>query len=144
MVLSSKVALRVQILSVRLENSKVQCYELPSEGEAYSARVDRKVEHKFDNAGLLEVRFSLNLSAQVGEVLVSDVAATFVATYSLKDVDGLTEENFAAFAEVNGTYNIWPYCREYVQSSFQRLGLPQLVLPVLLVDPQARTSSTIQ
>jgi preprotein translocase subunit SecB len=32
---------------------------------------------------------------------------------------------------MNGIYNIWPYWREYVQTTTSRLGLPPLTLPVL-------------
>jgi hypothetical protein len=42
-----------------------------------------------------------------------------------------------AFAKVNGVFNAWPYFREIVQSTMQRMDLPPVILPVYRV-PQAK------
>jgi len=42
----------------------------------------------------------------------------------------IRDELFAAFADINGTYNAWPYVRELVQNTVVRMGLPPFVLPV--------------
>jgi hypothetical protein len=42
-------------------------------------------------------------------------------------------EDVRAFAEYNSTFNAWPYWREFVQSMCARMGLPQVVVPVLPV-----------
>lgn len=40
---------------------------------------------------------------------------------------------FAAFANVNGMFNAWPYVRELVHSTVARMGLPPMILPVYRV-----------
>jgi len=37
---------------------------------------------------------------------------------------------FSSFAEINGTYNGWPYIREQIQAITSKMGLPPIVLPV--------------
>jgi hypothetical protein len=49
------------------------------------------------------------------------------------------QEHLAAFAKVNGIYNVWPYFRELVQSMGSRLGLPPVVLPVFRVPRPSRS-----
>jgi hypothetical protein len=41
-----------------------------------------------------------------------------------------------AFAEVNGTYNVWPYFRELFQSTITRMGLPPVVVPLYRASAQ--------
>jgi hypothetical protein len=42
-----------------------------------------------------------------------------------------------AFAKVNGVFNAWPYFREYIQTTTQRMNLPPIIIPVYRVPPQA-------
>ena len=41
----------------------------------------------------------------------------------------MTDELFAVFSDINVPLNTWPYFREYVHSSFQRLNVPAFILP---------------
>jgi hypothetical protein len=59
------------------------------------------------------------------------IKAKFLLDYSVKSLEGITDEILDAFGKVNGIHNIWPYWREYVQTTTCRLSLPPLVLPVL-------------
>lgn len=75
------------------------------------------------------------------------IKATFVVTYSLDSFEDLSEENFRAFAELNGIFNAWPYWRELVQSTTARMGLDQVVVPVYRVSrkraPKAEKNSLL-
>lgn len=51
--------------------------------------------------------------------------------YGVHSTEGLGKEHLAAFGELNGVYHIWPYWREYVQSTCARMGFPTLTMPVL-------------
>ena len=53
--------------------------------------------------------------------------ATFIADYQCKLE--LDEENLDSFANSHLCYHIWPYWREFVQSTCGRLSLPCLVVP---------------
>jgi hypothetical protein len=59
-----------------------------------------------------------------------EIRAEYWLLYSLSNTEGLREENFRAFADLNGVYNVWPYWREYVQSTVARMGMPPLPIPV--------------
>lgn len=37
------------------------------------------------------------------------------------------------FAKVNAIYNVWPYWREFIESTMQRFALPPFTLPLLKV-----------
>ncbi|SIN69404.1 hypothetical protein SAMN05444166_0173 [Singulisphaera sp. GP187] len=59
-----------------------------------------------------------------------EVSAAFVVVYTLNSFDGLTEDNFQAFAMLNGVFNAWPFWREFVRSATSRMGLPPVIVPV--------------
>lgn len=58
------------------------------------------------------------------------IEALFVVDYSVPSLGGLKKQNFDAFGQMNGVYNVWPYWREFVQSMTVRMGLPPLTVPV--------------
>jgi len=58
------------------------------------------------------------------------IEAWFVLQYEVDSFEGLGKRNIDAFGELNGLYNVWPYWREYVQSTTVRMGLPALTIPV--------------
>ncbi|MBA3980993.1 MAG: hypothetical protein C0462_10380 [Alcanivorax sp.] len=51
-----------------------------------------------------------------------EIAAVFQARYLCKRQ--LEKEELAAFAKDNVGFHVWPYWREFVQSSCNRIGLP--------------------
>jgi len=44
-----------------------------------------------------------------------------------------SKAELASFAKVNGVYNAWPYFREYVQTTTQRMSLPPVIMPVFRI-----------
>ena len=58
------------------------------------------------------------------------ISASFALLYKLESFEGLTQESFKQFSDVNGIYNAWPYWREFVQNTVARMGLPPLAIPV--------------
>jgi hypothetical protein len=64
------------------------------------------------------------------------VQAVFDVVYDISDAEDPATESVDAFARINSLYNAWPYWREFVQSSVQRMGLPTLMVP-LLTGPMA-------
>jgi hypothetical protein len=113
-----------------------------------------------------DLRFKRNMSAKLDEarkslIVLADLAVDVVAhdpaisdalncscVYQLEygfNVSGGPQgedlrQYLAAFANVNGIYNAWPYFRELVQSMASRAGLPPIVLPVFRV---ARPSAPV-
>jgi hypothetical protein len=56
------------------------------------------------------------------------VEANFFLEYKLLNPDEVSKDDLETFARINGVYTVWPYWREFVQSSCSRLQLPPLVL----------------
>jgi hypothetical protein len=63
------------------------------------------------------------------------LAATYLAIYELPSADERDQTALQYFAQLNGTYNIWPYWRELVQTVTGRVGLASYVVPVLRLQP---------
>lgn len=63
-------------------------------------------------------------------------------SYSLPEQvsDGISDEQLEAFAQLNGTFNAWPYWREYVHQVFQRMELPSIVLPLYRKPAVSKTA----
>src|SRR6266566_2163153 len=125
---------RIQILEVRLlecrSEQKHSNNELP---RRITTNID--VDTHFDASSLrLSVypRFLLLVKEQntAPEDFFIRIEARFVVSYAVRSEEGLTQDNFDAFGERNGIYNVWPYWREFVQSTTARMGLPPLTLPV--------------
>ncbi|WP_419938296.1 hypothetical protein [Candidatus Palauibacter sp.] len=68
-------------------------------------------------------------NAEQEQELVS-IDATFLAVYRLEDASSYPRDALGHFAELNGTYNVWPYWRELVQTFAARAGMGGLVVPV--------------
>jgi hypothetical protein len=59
------------------------------------------------------------------------VKATFELAYELPEVFTVSNDDLKVFADTNGVFNAWPYWREFLQSTLQRMALPPIVLPLL-------------
>lgn len=68
------------------------------------------------------------------------VECTFEVSYQLRPEFTPTAEQIKAFKDGNAIFNCWPYCRQYVQETIQRMGYPPLLLPLLRVQTKHRES----
>ncbi|WP_305457925.1 hypothetical protein [Photobacterium leiognathi] len=57
-----------------------------------------------------------------------EIKGTFSAKY--ESPERLTQEQIEAFSEKNVGFNVWPYWREYVQSSCMRLNIEPIEVPL--------------
>lgn len=57
-------------------------------------------------------------------VVLFEVEALFSANYSINDSKRPSEKAIRVFAEENGLYHVWPYWREFIQSTCSRVGIP--------------------
>jgi preprotein translocase subunit SecB len=134
--LTTLIASRVQIKSVRLLNAKVNFN--PSEileGLTVNFGFDSEASAN-ENEKTISVRTKFQTFAQkeeetdVKEAPVS-IQGEYELEYSIESFDQIKQENIKAFGSMNGIYNAWPYWREFVQSMTVRMGLPPLTLPVM-------------
>jgi hypothetical protein len=66
-----------------------------------------------------------------------EVTAEYLLTYNLSDgADTLPEKAFQVFAANTGVFNAWPFFREFVRSSTDRMSIPPLILPLMKMPPR--------
>lgn len=68
--------------------------------------------------------------ARVESGALVDLTATLLVTYRLEGAHAYPRDALQQFADLNGTYNAWPYWRELVQSMTTRAGLSGITAPV--------------
>lgn len=66
---------------------------------------------------------------QVLNFMKAEIIATFVAEYILTKAD-TDNKAIEEFAKKNAGFHVWPYWREFVQNTCNRLSLPEVVLPM--------------
>ncbi|RME58747.1 hypothetical protein D6779_05805 [Candidatus Parcubacteria bacterium] len=59
----------------------------------------------------------------------AEITAIFSSEYMLRDKEAFDEEAMAEFLAHNVRHHVWPYWREYVQSTCGRMGLPIIPVP---------------
>lgn len=138
------IARQVELHSVSLYSAEVSSHVDPLDPpeelhfrQGYRARYElprRHPDHLF-------VYVDLNLAASEPaedeanpDRVVLD--ATYLLVYTLKTEVDAPEDALQHFAELNGTYNVWPYWRELVQTVTGRVGLASIIVPVF--RPRAR------
>jgi hypothetical protein len=73
---------------------------------------------------------------RVGPVVTVECA--YEVDYLVREKFELRADHVTAFKDGNAIFNAWPYFREFLQSSLQRMGLPPLVAPFLRLQPRAK------
>ncbi|MCX5644598.1 MAG: hypothetical protein NTZ17_07915 [Phycisphaerae bacterium] len=133
---AAKVAGIVNLQAVKLLECNCKRRSSPPGG---SKTFDIKQAFRFElndeqNALGVSIQFVLNATdegkEQKKENTFLSIGATFVLWYSIDSKEGLDDKALGSFATLNGTYNAWPYWREFVQSVTSRMGLPPLTIPV--------------
>jgi hypothetical protein len=136
-----KVSDRVDLQSVKLLacdcKQKPKCPEGPKTFDI--ERTSRFEVDKEQNVVGVFIRFVLNAFAegveQKPENSFLTMEATFLLLYSINSTEGLDDDAYKSFAELNGMYNAWPYWREFVQSITSRMQVPTLTIPVFRISP---------
>lgn len=132
--LAVKVSDIVAIEDVRLIDSK--CHQHPrEEGKDNAFEIDHSVEVKVDrevNYVFVIAHFSFKgfASQDKKQDPFVKAEASFLLSYKVDDFEGLNEDNFREFSNLNGIYNAWPYWREFLQNTLARMALPHLTIPV--------------
>lgn len=96
--------------------------------------------------GVFYVLASLQLTVAAsaedqGRELVS-IRAQYEIKYRVPRKFATTQKALKSFANINGLYNAWPYFREFVQTTTQRMDLPGIVLPVYRISTPRAEKNT--
>ncbi len=133
------VARHVQIESVTLTdmNMKATLHEIGQQvelrlGNWFRCRHELRPTDPDRVFVYVELKFEANPDgeADLESGALLRLSATFRATYRLEDANSYPQDALQHFADLNGTYNVWPYWREFVNTSTGRAGLPGVIVPV--------------
>ena len=132
----------VQLEDVRLIECSAKTYISKREGVSSEVTLNHgaRVVQPIDEEGL----FILHAGIE-GQIRPRDetdrtrdpsVALKVVFELSYRVPKGTQAKDAALqeFAKVNGVFNAWPYCREFIQGLTTRMGLPAVVIPVFRIS----------
>lgn len=140
----SRIVSAVQIQDVRLREAGYRSLfaldELAENCTVTSAH-DASIARRPDEDGrfIVLTTFKLAVHADDEGALQAEVNAVFELSYGIPATESFSQEELDAFGRVNAVFNAWPYWRELVQTSFARMSLPKLVVPLFRVpggDPR--------
>jgi len=63
------------------------------------------------------------------------VKATFELAYKMPENFPVEPKDLQTFANLNGIFNVWPYFREFIQSTFAKMSFPLVVVPLMRIGP---------
>lgn len=135
---ASLVSRSVQIESVALTqiamDTDLDPNESPEElrlGQQFRCRYETGESQRDRLFVYVSLLFDASVAPQgPAERRVVDLSATFLATYRIEEAASFPEDALQHFADLNGTYNVWPYWRELVHTFTGRAGLSGIVVPV--------------
>lgn len=135
-----KVADRVDLQSVKLLECDCRQQPISPKGKkAFDIEEAARFEiNQEENIIGVFIQFALNAFGEgvehKKENSFLNIRTTFLLLYKINSMEGLDDTAFRSFAELNGTYNAWPYWREFVQSITSRMELPTLTIPVFRIS----------
>ena len=138
--LAIEVHKNAQISDVRLARAKVTADRpgsaLKEQPITLSMGVKAERIEPSANSLLIDIDFRLTGSrndSPLKKKTIICLECTFEVSYLLRPEFTPTTEQVNAFKDGNAIFNCWPYCRQYVQETIQKLGYPPLILPFLQV-----------
>jgi len=100
-------------------------------GSEYKAMLDEK-NHEGIILFLFEAAVRL-IDPSVNEdddgFVKAEISAFFEAEYEIINPDEFNEDGMSQFLIQNVPIHVWPYWREYVQSTCARIGIPEISTP---------------
>ncbi|NBB96489.1 MAG: hypothetical protein GVY16_12230 [Planctomycetes bacterium] len=105
-------------------------------GLRWSSQAQGFADSENDAIGVI-VSFEMHAIPEGTEDPGVNVGLVLQLVYERPDIAQFEENAIQAFAQLNGTYNAWPYWREYVQNAVARMGLPTLIVPVYRIQSEA-------
>lgn len=133
-----KVGPRATIIDIRLIDHRATLRGVKSSPPELM-RVARAHETRREKEpDLLRVTVALTLDAAYDNEESKNnptltIQATYGILYKVVDLEKLSDDELGAFAEVNGSFNVWPFWRELCHSAMGRMGIEPSTIPTLRV-----------
>ena len=81
-----------------------------------------------------ELKKSLENDEHLDKLMAVEIVAVFVSEYLTKCDEELPQDAILEFGRINVPHQIWPYWREYSQSTCARMSLPVSMLPMFVIN----------
>jgi hypothetical protein len=105
-------------------------------GDEYKATLDEK-----SNEGIMFFPFEAavrlidqNINEGDDDFVQLEISAIFEAEYQFSNHVEFNEEGMSLFLNANVPHHVWPYWREYVQSTCMRMGIAPIRIPLYRVS----------
>ena len=124
-----EVSDRVTLQDIHLVGCKSELLSFPTEKDNVHEVTGRAIVNvdKDNNTIFVVTHFNLHTANNLGEELAR-LEADFLLVYDATSLEGFGTAHFNEFASYNGTFNAWPYWREFVNNMASRMQLPPLTL----------------
>jgi hypothetical protein len=119
---------QIEIHRVFLVSASIKRTRLPAEDATlnYNERIGRSKFELTESGFRALYPYSVEFTETGSESPFGQVTCTFAAEY--KSEQEMSTKIFSAFRELNLPLNVWPYVREYIHSTTNRMGLPAVIL----------------
>lgn len=77
---------------------------------------------------------------QLDNLMVSEIVALFTSEYAITCNEELIQDAIDEFGRINVPHQVWPYWREYCQSTCARMMLPVSVMPMYVISKTTEES----
>ena len=134
---TARVVQAAQVGQIRLVDARCSASirtggDIPHDAQlsiATGARVAQPLDAEacFRVQARVDVRVSSEAANQPQLVLIE---AVFEILYRLPPELRPSEEDLDEFADANGLFNAWPYLRQFVADTSQRMEIPTILLPL--------------
>jgi hypothetical protein len=116
-----------------------QSHELRLSMKHHTSSADSPEGHQ-----LIHVFLEVEAIAGEPDERLMEVKVVFELEYALNEGYRPTPDHIEAFMEGNAVLHCWPYFREFVQSSTQRMGLTVPPLPMIGVEAETKPAAVKQ
>jgi hypothetical protein len=83
-----------------------------------------------------ELKNDMGNEEQLDKLVASEIVAVFISEYAIKCDEELPQDAILEFGRINVPHQVWPYWREYCQSTCARMSLPVSVLPMFVINKE--------
>jgi hypothetical protein len=123
---------------IRVSEAKMNATMVERQGkDEVSYQTKSRVKHASEKHLTVAVHFLMSLKQEGMDEDITRVECEMEAEYFVRPGFQLSPEKAEAFAQGNAIFHLWPYFREFLQSSMTRMGQEPLLAPYLMVMPKA-------
>lgn len=140
----NKVGAHTEIASVQLVKVRAEARVRPESivGQPGKYFIEQRVSHTLAQ-DRLEVFVAYTVTVKKTDDAAKDwllIAPTFRVLYRVTNASELAPEHVERFASFNAIFNTWPYLRELLQNTTDRMGFPPLTIHLYRINVSSQST----